>query len=442
MRSLERRLIVGLGGILFLVFLALFWGSLSAIRALAEAHVLTRLEHDAEALLAALEPVPSGRSVLREGRITPIYQQPLSGHYFVFAFDTNDTLRSRSLWDEVLPIDSLRPGQLTVHKIQGPADQTLLVRTAGYEKNGRAFTLLIAEDLTPMERQIEHMQWLGLGLLGLALFCIVLFQRYVLRHGFMALDQVRTDIQRVSSGEQQQIEALGPSEVRPLTTELNRLLSHQQQRLRRSRQALGNLAHGLKAPLSLLTRDIDTLPLALDDRQRLLDRLTRISTLIDRELKRARIAGDGTGHYFHPAKHVPELMAALRQLHQGRKIKVTVSELPAVALPVDYEDMLELLGNLLDNAFKWAKSRVALTITVNKEVTCIVADDGAGIQNAELEALISRGGRLDEATEGHGLGLAIVKDLVNDYGGSLQFGRSPDLGGLEARVHFPTAKNA
>ena len=441
MRSLERRLSVGLGSILLLVFVALFWGSLSAVRALAEANVLTRLEHDAEALLAALESLPDGRTVLREQRITPIYQQPLSGHYFVFAFDAKDTMRSRSLWDEQLPIDDLKPGQSIVQQFQGPANQTLLVRTAGYEKGGRPFTLLVAEDLTPMQTQIDRMQWLGLGLLGLALLCIVLFQRYVLRHGFMALDQVRKEIQRVSRGEQQQIKALGPSEVRPLTTEVNRLLNHQQQRLRRGRQALGNLAHGLKAPLSLLTREMETLPLPRDDRQRLLSRLTRISTLIDRELKRARIAGDGTGHYFHPPTHIPELIAALKQLHHEREIEFTVNELPAAALPVDYEDMLELLGNLLDNAYKWAKSRVALTITLSKDVTCIVADDGPGIQNAELEALISRGSRLDEEVEGHGLGLAIVKDLVNDYDGHLQFGRSKDLGGLEVRVHLPPPKD-
>lgn len=437
MKSLERRLIVGLSSILLLVFIALFWASTTVVRTLAEAHILTRLEHDAEALVAALELPPNHPPGLVEGRITPIYQQPLSGHYFVFAFDTQDTLRSRSLWDEQLALDTLEPGRINVGTRRGPSNQTLLVRTAGYEKGGQKVTLLVAEDLTPMERQIEHMQWSGLGLLAIALLCVVLFQRYILRRGFMSLDQVRTEIQQVTSGRQQQIDALGPSEVRPLTTEINRLLSHQQQRLQRSRHALGNLAHGLKAPLSLLTRDIETLPLAQDERQRLVERLMRISVLIDRELKRARIAGEGAGQYFHPSRHIPELIEALEQLHKERNIDIAVGELPDVALPLDYEDMLELLGNLLDNACKWATGRVELTIDVNHDVTCVVADDGAGIQHESRAALLERGSRLDEETQGHGLGLAIVKNLIDDYGGRIEFARSTNLGGFEVRVHLP-----
>lgn len=441
MNSLERRLVFGLGFTLLAVFLVLFWGSVIALRSVAESHMLTRLEHDAEALVAAFGPTPRGQVKLREGRIAPIYQQPLSGHYFVLAFDEQNRIRSRSLWDEDLPVEQLVPGQVRTRHLPGPGDQRLLVRMAGYEKSGRHFTLLVAEDMTPTARRIERLQWLGLGTLGIALLMVLLVQRTVLRRGFLKLDRVRSEIQQIAHGEQQQIEELGPSEVQPLAIEVNRLLNQQQQRLRRSRQAVGNLAHGLKAPLSLLTRDLETLSLTDEERQRLTGRLLRISTLIDRELRRARIAGEGAGQHFNPTRHIPELVEALDQLYREREIEIAVGTLPDVALPHDYEDMLELLGNLLDNACKWAAGRVELSVSVDHDVSFSVADDGAGVDGETRETLLRRGSRLDEQTQGHGLGLAIVRDLVDDYGGRLEFGSSASLGGLEVRIHLPIPGN-
>lgn len=437
MRSLERRLVVGLAAVLLLVFAFLFWGSVTAVRSLAEAHVLTRLEHDAEALVAAFGPNPRGQVRLREGRITPIYQQPLSGHYYVLAFDGQTLVRSRSLWDETLPVTPQAPGDVAVRHMPGPGDQRLLVRTAGYEKAGQRFTLLVAEDLTPMTRQIERFQWRGLQLFGLALVAIILVQRFILRRGFSALDRLRAEIRQVSRGDRQRLAELGPSEVRPLTAELNRLLGQLQQRLERSRRALGNLAHALKAPLSLLTRDIEALPLDDAERRRLAGRLQQIGALVERELKRARIAGEGVGHHFVPSRHVPELIEALDQLYRGRAIEITADALPQDPLPLDYEDMIELLGNLLDNACKWARGRVRLTIHVERDATFVVADDGPGIADEAREALLMRGTRLDEQAPGHGLGLAIVRDLVNDYGGRLDLGRPAALGGLEVRIQLP-----
>jgi len=438
LNSLERRLVVGLSVLLLLIFAVLLWGSVTAVRSLAEAHVLTRLEHDAEALVTAFGPTKRGQVRLREGRITPIYQQPLSGHYFIFAFEDDARIRSRSLWDEDLPLERQNPGDVVVDRLQGPGGQQLLARTAGYEKAGQRFSLLVAEDLTPMSRQIDRLQWMGLALLVCAFVVMVLFQRFILRRGFVTMDRVQQEIQQVTRGDRQQIEELGPSEVRPLTTEVNRLLGQQQRRLQRSRQALGNLAHALKGPLSLMTRDIEAMPASADERRRLTARLSRISALIDRELKRARIAGQGPGQHFHPSHHVPELIEALTQLHQERGISIGVGPLPDQPLPFDYEDMLELLGNLLDNACKWATSKIELKVTVGHDIMFTVSDDGPGVDREAREALLKRGSRLDEQIDGHGLGLAIVKDLVDDYGGSVEITRSDHLGGLEVRVHLPT----
>jgi signal transduction histidine kinase len=269
------------------------------------------------------------------------------------------------------------------------------------------------------------------------LLAIVLVQRYVLRLGFRALDQVQDELQQVSAGGLTQLQAMGPVEIRPLTGEVNRLLKRLQQRLQRSRMALGNLAHALKAPLSLLTRDLDALNLPGSERQRLAGQLDRVSQLIERELKRARFAGERGGQHFVPRQQVPELLDALRQMYRGRGLDISSGELPEAILPFDHEDMLELLGNLMDNACKWANRRVALQIVLDQAMRIKVSDDGPGVPEADRDSLLRRGGRLDEKETGHGLGLAIVRDLVTDYGGTLQLCKSSALGGLEVGVLLP-----
>ncbi|MGB5453746.1 MAG: sensor histidine kinase [Sedimenticolaceae bacterium] len=437
MISLERRFVTGLATTLLVVFALLFWGSITAVRSLSEAYVLARLEHDAEALVGALWVNPSGQTRLREGRITPIYQQPLSGHYFVVSLADGTEIRSRSLWDETLEVPSLMPGEVRAYLGPGPVGQRLQLRSAGYSKGGMDFSLTVAEDMAPMAADIRRFQMFALTLLGFALLAIVLIQRYVVRRGFRVLDEVREQVRQVSTGQLQQLQEPGPLEIRPLTAELNRLLKQVQQRLQRSRRSLGNLAHALKAPLSLMTRELDRLPLPAADSRRLSEQLNRISALIERELKRARLAGEGGGQHFVPRRQVPELIEVLRQMYATRGLDISCGPLPDAVLPFDYEDMLELLGNLLDNACKWASRRVELQIALDDGMVIRVADDGPGVPEDQRAPLLRRGSRLDEQEAGHGLGLAIVKDLVGDYHGSIGLARSSTLGGLEVSVVLP-----
>ncbi|MEN8174420.1 MAG: ATP-binding protein [Pseudomonadota bacterium] len=437
MRSLEQRLAVGLALSLLAAFGFLFWGAVTAVSSLSEAYVLARLEHDAEALVGAYGINPRGQPRLREGRISPIYQQPLSGHYFVLRPDHGRETRSRSLWDETLAVEPLSVGKVRVWQQPGPGEQHLLLRAAGYQRDGRAFTLVVAEDLQPLQAQIRQFQTLAFITLATALILIVLLQRYGLRRGFRALDRVRTEVSRVSAGEREQLEDRGPAEIQPLSDEINRLLTQLQKRLQRSRQALGNLAHALKGPLSLFTRDLDRSALPDGDRQRLTRQLERVGTLIERELKRARLAGDGSGQHFVANREIPDLTDAMMRLHQERHLVIDHGTLPETTLPFDREDMLELLGNLLDNACKWASKRVTLRLTTDDALRIRVSDDGPGIPADRRESLLGRGSRLDEQEPGHGLGLAIVRDLVDGYGGELLLDESADLGGLEVRVALP-----
>jgi signal transduction histidine kinase len=437
MQSLERRLGIGLALALGITCVLILLVSVAAVRTLSEAYTLTRLEHDAEALAAAVAHTPRGGVKLREGRISPIYQQPLSGHYFTVRLSTGATYRSRSLWDETLAFDDLQPGEVKVSNQPGPGGQALLTRTAGYARDGQPFTLAVAEDLGPLSAQIHAFQLWALAGLSLALIAVLWLQRRILRHAFRSLDTMRHEIEQVMSGTRDRLDQLGPDEVRPLALEINRLLLQLQQRLRRSRESLANLAHAIKSPLARLVQDVDTLDADPKQGRRIHRNLQQIVDLIDHELRRGSMAGASVGQHFRPDRDVPELVAALQQLYRDRGLAIAVPALPSTLVAIDRQDLVELLGNLLDNACKHARAQVQLELEIDSALHLLVADDGPGIAAAELASLPTRGRRLDERTAGHGLGLSIVQDIVNDHGGQLRLTRSAALGGLAAEVTLP-----
>jgi signal transduction histidine kinase len=375
---------------------------------------------------------------LREKRIPPIYQQPLSGHYFLLRFANGEEIRSRSLWDESLQAPETPQQEVIVRHQPGPNNAWLLVRSAAYEKEGRSLVLTVAEDLSPSMDRIRQFQDYALGVFLLALILILLVQIFVLRRGFKALDRVRHELGRINAGQQRQLDTLGPTEILPLTREINHLTGQLQQRLKRSRQALGNLAHALKSPLSLLVRDLDACPMPKEDKERFNRNLDRIRILVERELKRARMAGEAVGERFQPQRHVPGLMEALQRMHSTKSLQMTAEKLPDAAMPFDVEDMLELLGNLMDNACQWAQSRVTLEIWQDEAWHLRISDDGPGVSDkASSETLMFRGVRLDEQGTGHGLGLSIVSDLVQAYQGQIHLSSSKTLGGLEVQIRLP-----
>ncbi|MES9881316.1 MAG: ATP-binding protein [Sedimenticola sp.] len=186
--------------------------------------------------------------------------------------------------------------------------------------------------------------------------------------------------------------------------------------------------------LNLLMRQLEREELASYPRVRqAMDlQIERIRKLMERELTRARLAGSGiAAERFSAQQEVPALVGALRQIYTERKLNIEYQLPDEERLPQDREDMLELLGNLLDNACKWAQKRVRLRLEFNEKLTLLtVEDDGQGVSDDEFKQLGERGVRVDESVEGHGLGRAIARDVVNRYGGTLEFGRSTDLGGL------------
>jgi len=433
--SIERSLQIGLV-LSLLLLMGLFWlvGSHS-LRNLTEEFIVSRLEHDAESLLRIVSARPEK---LLQQQVDPIFNQPFSGHYYLIRFRDGREFTSRSLWDYTLEIPFLQPGEKRRLHLAGPSGQQLLVLAQGFRKQGTEFTLAVSEDLSPIEAERERFarNFALLGLAGMVLLLLV--QRFVVRRTLRRLEPVRQEIRRLEQGELERLSEAVPAEILPLVREFNHLLQRFSQRLEHSRNALGNLAHALKGPLNLLQQYFDD-PAASPEKSRLArDQMERICHLMQRELKRARLAGTGLpSRRFDPATDLPELIETLKNIHRDRHITIhheLSGDLPPFG---DHEDMLELLGNLLDNACKWADSTVRCALSRrNHHIAIIIEDDGPGLPDAGLDALTRRGIRLDETREGHGLGLAICKDIVKLYGGTLTFDHS-DLGGLKATVLLP-----
>ncbi|MCW8889158.1 MAG: sensor histidine kinase [Sedimenticola sp.] len=440
MTSLKRQLQVGLGAGLVILFGLLWWGGIQSIHYMTDHFAASRLAHDAETVLAAMRLDESHKPVVRWRRVGAIYEQPLSGHYYQINFSDGSQVSSRSLWDQQLAIPQFTPGSQGQWRTQGPAGQELLIWVAGYNKQGKVFTLAVAEDMNPLNQQLERFEWLFVTLmLGMALLLFAI-QQGIVSAALRRLDGVRQEMVRVERGDMQALGTEVPREIGPLVAGFNHLLGLFQQRLEHSRKGLGNLSHALKGPLNLLQQKVESD--ALKDQPALQaamqQQVDRIRHLMEREMRRARLAGTGmAGGHFNSQQEWPALVGVLKQIHSDKVLEITGRLPERAVLPVDREDMLELLGNLLDNACKWCRGRVQCELSTQAGVTIVIEDDGPGVSGEALAQLADRGVRLDETTDGHGLGLAIVKDMVKGYGGDIQFGRSSALGGLKVVVNLP-----
>jgi signal transduction histidine kinase len=428
--SLERSLQWTLGLVVVSLFVAVTGAAVWVSTEAAQQFVASRLSHDADAIVAGLAPQP--RQITRP--LPPVFSQPFSGHYFVVRFQDGTLLRSRSLWDESLAVHAQPPGETELDRQRGPQGQRLLVWEAGYEKGGQPFTMAVAEDLNPILQALRRLLWTGLALSLLAGVLLLLAQRWLLRRGFRRIDTVRADIQRLAAGEIPRLTEEVPAEVQPLVRELNQLIDGWQQHIERSRNTLGNLAHALKAPLGLILQE------SANGAGTIAKQAQRMRELIDRALRRGRLAGRGApARRFRPGRDCQDLAATLKTLYADKPLEIKLDVQSAPSLSLDQEDMLELLGNLLDNAAKWAAHRVHLRLRDDADLRIRIEDDGPGVDKELVDTLLTRGSRLDETRPGHGLGLAIVGDIVRDYGGTLTFERSGALGGLMVTVALPVA---
>ncbi|MFG0721327.1 sensor histidine kinase [Pseudomonas sp. GLN_6] len=438
MKSIQRRLSLGLVSVLLAIGLLLAQSSLWLFDRSLRSYIQTTLQDEAQTLLGAFVRGPNGLQ-LDDRRLSAAYKRPYSGLYFRIDF-AEQTWRSRSLWDRDLQ-RAEQPG-LQAELGDGPQGQLWLIYRADYQRFGQQIVIQVARDYTPILKSFSQVQKIILGLGISALILILLLQRLIVGRALRPLERTRQQIMQLQQGQRSQLDQQVPLELEPLVAQINHLLSHTEDTLKRSRNALGNLGHALKTPLAVLVslagrEELKQLP---ELRESLNSQLQQIEQRIARELGRARLAGEALpGAHFDCASELPELFSTLTMIH-GNHLQLDWQAAPGLRLPWDREDLLELLGNLLDNACKWADSQVYLHVSREGEVYQLcIEDDGPGIDAAQREEVLSRGSRLDEQVAGHGLGLGIVRDIVDAWGGQLQLGDS-DLGGLRVSVTLPAKR--
>lgn len=404
---------------------------------LTRSFVVSRLETDAESLIAALSREANGQWQLSEDAIMQAYQRVQSGHYYRLKADGVD-LRSRSLWDLDPEVELQAPGESRVAESSPLQSQHWLALEQGFTRGGTTFTLWVAQDIAALKHDQEQLAIWLIVLVGLSVPLVLLQQRRVLKRGFQRLEPLRQALARQQAGEDIDLPADVPREVEPLVTSITQLLHQSGQQISRSRMALGNLAHELKRPLQQLQWLADQHP-DPEQKQQLMLLYEELYQRIERELRRARIAGaPGPGRHFNPKEEIPHLVQLLQRI--GRDDIRFQSELPQGTMPFDRDDMLELLGNLLDNAWRHATHCVSLQIlplSPDIDAWClIISDDGAGVSEEAMQRMSLRGVRIDEQSgEGSGLGLSICSAIVESYAGSLAFGHAPE-GGLQVSIQL------
>ena len=438
MKSLQVRLGVSLFISLFCVFAILWWLTSHSIRYLAEESVAEHLEHDAESILAAIHVDAANNLSVNADQIEPVYLEPFSGDYYQVLTD-GQVIRSRSLLHQSFSIQPILAGGTDKFYITGPKLEPLIVMLYGYKKLNRDITIAVAEDLSPTLARIATFQHRYTVIALVLLLLLIVAQIIILRSGFHSLRNISQQIRALEQGEISQLDTNVPQEVSALVHEVNWLLKLLDQRLQRSRNTLGDLAHALKTPLTVLQQlsDNDALRSLSEISQTLQTQTNNMQRIMERVLKRARMAGSGPILLkFDIYREIPVLIKVLQNMYRDKNLTINFNVPESVILLVDREDMLELTGNLLDNACKWAKTRIDLSFDINKDIRMIIEDDGPGVSDADIVNLTQRGSRLDEAVSGHGLGLSITQLIIEQYGGQLNFGRSVTLGGFYVEVLF------
>ncbi len=395
-------------------------------------------------LVAGIDADSQGRLVVGRPPADPRFADPLSGLYWQVSDDSDQVLRSRSLWDTALnlPQDEPSPGELHRHVIVGPANARLLVserRVLLTVVDRRApVRVAVAADLGRVTAAASHFARdlaLALGVLGLVLAAATSIQVGL---GLRPLDALRRGIADVRSGQRKHLPAEVPTEVKPLVEELNSLIDAQEREIDRSRSRAADLAHGLKTPLAALAADAALLrQRGEEDVAKAIESVGEaMSRHVDRELARARARGTARqrGGIATPLRPLVEsLLLTLARTPAARRLDFRICMTGEPSVPLDRTDLAEVLGNLLENAARHAKSKVRIGADATANPAIVIEDDGPGIAAAERVRVLERGARLDERGEGAGIGLAIVQDVLSAYGWQLVLTES-ELGGLKAVI--------
>jgi signal transduction histidine kinase len=431
MYSLKKRITRNLT----LNLLAVMIGLLIAIYFLAQRlqhdYILTHLQHDAESLASVIYKDESQNWKIDPGRMSTVFNRVRSGHYYYVSID-QQILVSRSLFDAEFPGTGNGILPNSTYLVDGPGDEHWMIWHQVVWKKGEAIRIWIAEDIAPFQNQLFQYSIYIVGMIIFAVVLLFYLQQRTLRRAFEIFNWLRMNLSTIR---QKKIERSGvsmPQEIAPLVTEIEKLVEHLSHRTVRTRNAIGNLAHELKRPLQLLSIQQQG-----EQGAEMPNTLADIRNILERELRRSRISGStGAGSAFNASREMDYMLDVLRKIYPDIDIEIVFKK-QGDTPGLDRDDMLELIGNLLDNACKFARSGVRLSVSsAEAKFGLVFEDDGPGLVPAQLQQLNRRGQRLDERVAGHGLGLGICRDILDYYHGDLTFAVS-EFGGLSVSVQIP-----
>ncbi len=403
-----------------------------------------------KALIAEIaRQTPGFREIPSQVLGEPRFDFPLSGWYWVVRdLETGEViLSSRSLAGDSLPVGELmetaEPGDVVRLAAEGPGNEPvrMVARPVLYDAGAE---LLFAVAANPETVEADVAAFRRTVTVYLGLFSVVLVAATVLqvRFGLKPLERMREQLQAIRAGRTRHLEGAFPSEIAPLAREFNTLIDSNQAVLDRARQHVGNLAHALKTPLSVILNE------ARGEDGRLAatvsEQATAMHEQVRHHLNRAQMAARRRliGVVTDVSPSLERIVRTVGRLAAGRDASIELVDPGGLQFAGETQDFEEMVGNLVENAAKWARSRIRVLARKGEgpdggaALVVDVEDDGPGLTPAEAETALSRGLRLDETKPGTGLGLAIVKELADLYGGALELGRSP-LGGLSARLVLP-----
>ncbi|SDO31477.1 Signal transduction histidine kinase [Halomonas shengliensis] len=434
-RSLRIRLLAWLSGIALLVT-GLTWllhGIL--LNDLARDFLGERLEREADHAIEQLR-----RDHLATARVLDSASRGFAIFHHLYVLRLGDEVSaSHPRWQEALrPL--LDSGESLAEVRE--AGQHLLVFRQPFTLDNQAGVLLIGEDFSRVEAGLHRLHWWVGGIAASLLLLLGVLNLLAVSRGMVPLSRLRDQLGELQAGRRDRLSLDVPSELDSLVGQLNRFMDEIDARLQRSRESVANLSHALKTPLAAVIQVLrGSRPIDATRRQRLVERLEEIHAQLDVELRRSRIAGPNVGRLADPYRDASRLIEMFRALYPAKRFTLEIAEGTGQRIPIESQDLSEMIGIVLDNAGKWADREVHCEIVMEGGLVLRVVDDGPGVADDDLACLGERGWRLDESHPGYGLGLSILNQLLKRYGGKVQFGHSP-LGGLSVEIHVPFAKDA
>jgi signal transduction histidine kinase len=423
-----------------------------------------RLDVYLRTLVADVASPEEGGDKFPESIGEPLFQLPLSGWYWqVTRLDAKkpEVRSSRSLWDSVLPHlgnDKAASTEPLEGYVQGPEDQRLRLveRNIDLGDDGK-YLIVVAGDSSEIDEETRSFDRAISAIFAVLTLALLVTTALQVRFGLAPLTRISQSLAAIRSGRAERLEGEFPVEIAPLARETNALLDANREIVERARTHVGNLAHALKTPLSVIVNEAAARgddPLA----QKVREQADIMRDQVARQLERARLAARPTvaGTLTDVSSVVTALARTMQKIHRDRDIAIAVDAPEHAYFRGEQQDLEEMIGNLVDNGCKWARARVAIEVVVDgatsgaeqaqkieasvngeqARVFIIVDDDGPGLSPAEREQVATRGRRLDETKPGSGLGLSIVVELAGLYNGALTLGTAP-IGGLRAELALP-----